>query len=92
MCDGAAMRVDETGELGRWSREQSSPGFAAVRRRSGAESKTFAESVPAVAEGDVEAAAKADMAGVLWKARRGEGSAGNSRGVLGFGEGSRGRR
>ena len=50
MCGGGAARVEDTGEPGRWSRERLRPGLAAVRRRSGAEGGTFAESVPAVAE------------------------------------------
>ena len=96
MCGGGAARVEETEDLGRWSRERPSPGFAVVRRRSGAEGETCAESVPAVAEGDVGAAAEAAMAGFLleeilkfmfflWGTRGGEGTAGNSRGVRGFG-------
>ena len=102
MCGGGAVRVEETGELGRWSRERPSPGPVAVRRRSGAEGVTFADSVPTVAEGDVGGAAEAATAGFLLKslefmfylsgARGGEGSAGNSRGVCGFREGSGRRR
>ena len=78
------------------------PGSAAVRRRSEAEGETFAESVPTVAEGDVEGAAEAAMAGFLLEilefmfflrgARGGVGSAENSRGERRFGEGSGGRR
>ena len=100
MCGGGAARVEETGEMGRWPWKRPSPGFATVRRSSGAEGKMFAESLPAVAEGDVGAAAEAAMAGFLlleilefmfflWWAR-GEGSAGKSRGVRGFGERSGG--
>ena len=65
MCGGGAARVEETGELGRLSRKRPSPGSAAVRRRSGAESETFTESVLAGTECDVGAAAKAAMAGFL---------------------------
>ena len=65
MCGGGVVRVEEIGELGRWSRERPSPGFATVRRRSGAEGETFAESVPAVAEGDARGAAEPAMAGFL---------------------------
>ena len=94
---GASDRVEESGELGHWSRERPSPGFAAVSRRSGAEGETFAESVSAVVEGDVRAAAEAAMARfpleeilefmfLLRGARGCEGSAGNSRDVHGFGE------
>ena len=67
-------------------------------RRGGAENETFAESVPMVAEGDIGAAAEVATAGFLlllaisevivlclWGARGGEGSAGKSRGVRGFG-------
>ena len=103
MCGGGAARVEESGELGRWPRERPSPGSAAVRKRSGAEGKMFAESVPAGAECDVGAAAEAAMAGFLlleilvfilglWGARGGERSAENSRGVRGFREESGGRR
>ena len=66
MCGGGAVRVEDTGELGRWSRERSSPGWAAVRRRSGEEGETFAESVPAVAEGEVGRAAEAAMQQRYW--------------------------
>ena len=96
-------RVEETGELGRWSQERPSPRFATVRRRSGAENEAFAEAVPAGAEGYVGAAAEAAMAGFLlleilqamlflWGARGGEGGAGNMRDVRGVGEDSGGRR
>ena len=98
MCGGGAARVDDAGELGRWSLERSSPGLAAVRRESGAEGETFAESVPAVAESDAGSAAGAAKAEFLFEndfgfmvfllgARGGEGNAGNSRGVCGFGMG-----
>ena len=71
-----------------------------MRRRSGEEGETFSESVSAVAEGDVGAAAEAAMARfsleeilefmvLLWGARGGEGCAVTSRDVRGFGEGSR---
>ena len=60
-CGGGAARVEDIGELGHWSQERSRPGLAAVRRRSGAAGETFAESVPAVAEGDVGGAAEAVM-------------------------------
>ena len=93
-----AAKVEETGELGRWSRERSSPGWAAVRRRSGAEGETVAESVPAVADGKVGGAAEVAMVFfvgegmvflvLLWLARGGEGGAENSRGVCKFGTGS----
>ena len=63
MCGGRAARVEDTGELRRWSRERSSPGWVAVRKRSEAERDTFAESVPPVAEGEVDGAAEAAMAG-----------------------------
>ena len=99
MCAGGAARVEETGELGRWSRERSCPGWAAVLRRSGAEGETVAESVPAVAGG--EAGGTAEVAMVLffvgnvllfldrlWLARRGEGGARSSRRVCEFGTGS----
>ena len=46
MYGGGAARVEETGELGRWSREWPSPGPAAVRRRKGAVDEAFAKSVP----------------------------------------------
>ena len=103
MCGGGAARVEDTGELGRWSRERSSPGWAAVRRRSEAEGETFTESVPAVAEDEVGGAAEAAMVGFfagtvlvfmvrLWLARGGDGGAGNSRGVCEFGTGSEGQR
>ena len=102
MCGGGAVRVEETGKLGCWSRERPSPGSVAMRRRSGAEGETFAESVPTVAESVVGGAAETAFAGFLleilefmfflWGARGGEGSAGNSRGVRGFREGSGGRR
>ena len=59
-----------------------------MRRRSRAEGETVAESVPAVAGGEVGGAAKASMVGFLagkvlmfmvrlWLAREGEGGAGN---------------
>ena len=103
ICGGTAARVEDTGELGRWSWERSSPGLAAVRRRSGAEGETFAESVPAVAEGEVGGAAEAVMVlffvekGMmflvrLWLARGGEEGAGNSWDVCDFGTGSGGQR
>ena len=102
MCAGGAARVEETGELGRWSRERSSPGWAAGRRRSGAEGETVAESVPAVADGEVGGAVEVVMVffvgeGLmflvrLWLARGDEGGAGNSRGVCEFGTGSGGQR
>ena len=98
LCNGGAARVEETGELGRWSRERPSRGPAAVRRRRGAAGMVVAESVPVGAGGDVGAAAEVLMAGFLlllalfvavvlclWGARGGKGSAGNSRGVRGFG-------
>ena len=99
MCAGGAARVKETGELGRWSREWSSPGWAAVRRRSGAEGETVPESVPAVTEGEVGGASEVAMVlffvgnvllllGRLWLARGGEAGAGSSRGVCEFGTGS----
>ena len=65
ICGGGAARVEDTGELGRWSLERSSPGLAAVRRRSGAEGETFDESVPAVVDGDAGGATEAVMAGFL---------------------------
>ena len=65
MCGGGAARGEDTGELGRWSLERSRPGLAVVRRRSEAEGETFAESVPAVANGDAGGAAEAVMAGFL---------------------------
>ena len=103
ICGGIAARVEDTVELGRWSRARSSPGLAAVRRRSGAKGETFAESVPAVAEGEVGGAAEVAMVlffvgkGMmflvrLWLSRGGEGGAGNSRGVCEFGTGSGGQR
>ena len=46
MCGGGAARIEDTEELGRWSRERPSPGPAAVRRRKGAKGEAFAESVP----------------------------------------------
>ena len=61
MCGVWAARVEDIRDLGHWSRKGSRPGMAAVRRRSGAEGETFAESVPTVAEGDVEGAAEAVM-------------------------------
>ena len=36
MCGGRAARVEETGELGRWSREWPCSGSAVVRGRRGA--------------------------------------------------------
>ena len=94
MCGGGAASVEETGELGRWSREWLSSGSAAVRRRRGAKGETFAEFVPVGAEGDIGAAAEVTMTGFLLllvilevivlclrEARGGVGSAGNSRGV-----------
>ena len=83
MCGGGSARVEDAGELGRWSQEQSSPGWATVRRKRGAEGETFAKSVPAVAEGEVGGTAEAAMAGFfaakvlgfmvrLWLARGGE--------------------
>ena len=52
-------------EAGALVPKRPSPGSAAVRRRSGAEGETFAESVPAGAKGDLGAAAMAAMAGFL---------------------------
>ena len=102
MCGGGAARAEETGELGRWSQQQPSPGSAAVCRRRGAEGETFAEYVPAGAEGDVGAAAEAAMAEFLlkilevmlflWGARGGEGGAGNMWDVRGVGQESGGQR
>ena len=42
---GGAGKVEETGELRRWSLERPSPGPAAARRRGGAVGEAFAESV-----------------------------------------------
>ena len=67
LCGGGAARVEDIGELGRWSRERSRPELAAVRKRRGPEGKMFAESVPGVAEGDVGGAAEAVMAEFLAK-------------------------
>ena len=103
MCAGGAARVEETGELGRWFRERSSPGWAAVRRRSGAEGETVAESVPEVAEGEVGGVAEVVMVvffagkGLMFLvhlrlARGGEGGVGDSRDVCEFGTGSEGQR
>ena len=102
MCGGGSARVEDTGERGYWSRERSSPGWAAVRRKSGAEGETFAKSVPASGEGEVGGAAEAAMARFfaakvlgfmvrLWLARGCEGGTGNSRGVCKFGTGSEGQ-
>ena len=65
-----------------------------MRGRSGAEGETVAESVPAVAGGEVGGAAEVTMVYLvcLWLARGDERGAGDSRGVCEFRTGSGGQR
>ena len=104
MCVDGAASDEVTGELGRWFRARSRLGWAAARRRSGADGETVAESVPAVAREEVGCSAEVGVMFLvgyyilflvletLWLARRDEGGAGGSRGVCKFVTGSGGQR
>ena len=65
MCSGVVARVEETGELGRLSRERPCPAPAAARRRRGALGEAFAESVPLWAKGEAGLAVEIIAAGVF---------------------------
>ena len=62
---GGAAKVEETGELGRWSLERPSPGPAAARRRREAVGEAFAESVALYAESDPLLAVEVTTMGVF---------------------------